>query len=82
MHIVLQGLDHPTPTIDHFLGDIFNKDQALIDFLQRLWGYSINGRTTAELMVFLLGSGGKSESLSCKVRRRSSSAAPLNIAVQ
>ncbi|GAQ92413.1 hypothetical protein KFL_010100020 [Klebsormidium nitens] len=60
-----KGLDYSTPTIDHFLGDIFNKDQARIDFMQLLWGYSINGRTSAEVLVFLLGSGGNGKGV-CK----------------
>jgi hypothetical protein len=62
----LQGLDHPTPTIDRFFKGIFNDDQALIGFMQSLWGYSINGRTSAEIMVFFLGSGGKPRSLPYK----------------
>ncbi|GAQ88996.1 hypothetical protein KFL_004770035 [Klebsormidium nitens] len=60
-----KGLDHPSPTVDNFLNDIFNEDRALIYFMQRLWGYSINGRTTAELMVFLLGIGGNGKGV-CK----------------
>ncbi|GAQ85682.1 hypothetical protein KFL_002480195 [Klebsormidium nitens] len=53
-----KGLGHSTPIVKGFLDDIFNEDRALIDFMQRLWGYAIKGRTSEEIIVFLLGSGG------------------------
>ncbi|GAQ91319.1 hypothetical protein KFL_007640060 [Klebsormidium nitens] len=53
-----RGLDFPTPTIDSFLSDIFNDDRPLIEYMERLWGYAINGSTSEELIAFLLGSGG------------------------
>ncbi|GAQ83539.1 hypothetical protein KFL_001520090 [Klebsormidium nitens] len=60
-----KGLSHPTPTIRNFLDDIFNGDQALIEFMRRLWGYAINGRISEEIIVFLLGSGGNGKGV-CK----------------
>ncbi|GAQ90320.1 hypothetical protein KFL_006270020 [Klebsormidium nitens] len=63
--VAFRGLDLPTPTLDAFLADIFNDDRGLIDFMQRLWGYAMNGRTSEEIIVFLLGSGGNGKGV-CK----------------
>jgi hypothetical protein len=40
-----------------FLRRIFNKDQALIDFVQRLGGYCLTGKTDERVVVLLYGTG-------------------------
>jgi phage/plasmid-associated DNA primase len=45
--------------VDAFLTDIFNGNVELIDYLQRMYGYALNGRTSEEICVFNLGKGGK-----------------------
>lgn len=46
-----------------FLNDIYNGDQELIDFLQRLFGYAATGETSEHVFPFFLGGGRNGKSL-------------------
>ena len=46
-----------------FLDSIYNGDQDLIDFMQRLLGYGLTGLTTEHIFPFLLGRGRNGKSL-------------------
>jgi putative DNA primase/helicase len=46
------------PTWKQFLKDITNNDQELIDYLQRLAGYSATGSTKEQGLYFCYGTGG------------------------
>lgn len=50
--------------MDAFLGDIFNQDSELLDYVRKLFGYALNGHTREEIFVLLLGAGGKVSRLS------------------
>jgi putative DNA primase/helicase len=45
------------PTFDRFLLDITQQDVDLVRYLQRLFGYSLTGEATADLILFLMGVG-------------------------
>ena len=53
--------------MDAFLGDIFNQDSELLDYVRKLFGYALNGHTREEIFVLLLGAGGKVSRLSSSV---------------
>ena len=46
-----------------FLAEITNGDQALQDFLQRMFGYALTGLTTEHALFFLYGTGGNGKSV-------------------
>ena len=57
------GLDIDTSPWREFVSAIFNDDQELIDFMQRLTGYAITGKTHIHVFPFLLGRGRNGKSL-------------------
>jgi hypothetical protein len=61
-YFVVRGIDYPSPRVNAFLADIFNADDELIEYVQRLYGYAVNGRTREEICIFNLGKGGESDS--------------------
>jgi len=46
----------------NFMREIFNGDQELIDFMQRLFGYVLTGLTTEEKLFFFYGTGANGKS--------------------
>ncbi|MDA3780879.1 MAG: phage/plasmid primase, P4 family [Bacteroidales bacterium] len=46
-----------------FLEDIFENDQEVIDYLQRIFGYSMSGSTREQCMFMLIGDGSNGKSL-------------------
>ncbi|GAQ92895.1 hypothetical protein KFL_011860020 [Klebsormidium nitens] len=44
--------------MDAFIGNIFNHDAELVDYVRKLFGYAINGHTREDIFVLLLGAGG------------------------
>lgn len=50
------------PTWLAFLDQIFQGDAELIDYMQRLIGYSLTGEITEQIMVFLIGGGSNGKS--------------------
>lgn len=54
--------DSKCPTWLSFLEQIFQGDQELIDYMQRLIGYSLTGEITEQIMVFLIGGGSNGKS--------------------
>ena len=51
------GIDAPAPMWEKFLIDIFDGDQELIDYVQRLYGYGITGLSVLHIIVILYGIG-------------------------
>ena len=49
--------DTPTPMIDSFFRDIFNGDQDVISYMQRLLGYGITGHTREQVWAIWTGVG-------------------------
>ena len=58
-----RGLDHPSPDIDAFLSSIFNADEDVIKYMQRLLGYGMTGLCREEVFVVFYGAGGNGKSL-------------------
>jgi len=52
-----KGLDAPAPRWEQFLTEVFNGDDELIAFLQRLFGYAITGLSTEHVLPILWGKG-------------------------
>lgn len=50
-------IDHPAPTWEKFLSDVFSCDQEIISYLQRLFGYGITGLATEHILPVLYGGG-------------------------
>jgi putative DNA primase/helicase len=52
-----KGLDTPAPIWKQVLIDIFNGDNDLISYLQRMLGFAITGMTTEHILPIFWGSG-------------------------
>jgi putative DNA primase/helicase len=52
-----QGLDCRAHRWEQFLREIFNEDQELTNYLQRLLGYSLTGKTTEHIYPIAWGDG-------------------------
>lgn len=52
-----KGLDRPAPTWIEFLMEIFDEDEEFVDYIQRLFGYSIAGLCTEHIMPVFYGEG-------------------------
>lgn len=50
------------PTWENFLNQIFLGDKKLIDYMQKLIGYSLTGDISEQIMIFLVGSGSNGKS--------------------
>lgn len=57
------GIDAPTPLIDAFFCSIFNGDAEVIDYMQRLLGYGLNGTQKEQVWAVCLGTGSNGKSL-------------------
>jgi putative DNA primase/helicase len=55
--IEYKRLNHPAPRWEKFLEEIFNQEQELINYVQRLFGYSITGKTTEHIYPIAWGDG-------------------------
>jgi len=62
--------DSQTPLIDAFFSDIFNGDQDVIRYMQRLLGYGITGHTSAQVWAIWTGSGSNGKSLLMDILRQ------------
>ena len=51
------GIDREAPEWEKFLKDIFNGNSELIEYIQRLLGYSITGSTREHILPILYGEG-------------------------
>lgn len=54
--------DAKCPEWLNFLDQIFQGDKELIEYMQRLIGYSLTGEITEQIMVFLIGGGSNGKS--------------------
>lgn len=50
------------PTWMNFLDQIFQGDKELIEYMQRLIGYSLTGEISEQIMIFLIGGGSNGKS--------------------
>jgi len=57
------GITASTELIDNFIGDLFNFDNDSVEYLQRLLGYGITGRTDSQVWVMFTGEGSNGKSL-------------------
>ncbi len=59
------GIDAEAPRWSRFLVEIFDRDLATIDFVQRLFGYAISGKLASERAIFpiLWGNGRNGKNL-------------------
>lgn len=55
-------LNSPAPHWEGTLSEIFGGDQSTVDFMQRLFGYSISGDTTEQILPILWGEGANGKS--------------------
>jgi putative DNA primase/helicase len=53
------GIDAPAPRFEKFMLEIFNQDQNMVDFMQRLLGYGISGSTEEHVLPILYGPDGR-----------------------
>ena len=58
-----RGLEHAAPDVEAFLKSIFNDDEDLINYMQRLLGYGMTGLCREEVFVVFYGAGGNGKSL-------------------
>ena len=52
-----RGIDEPCPIWERFLSEVFAGDQTMIDYMQRLFGYSLTGTSVLHILVILWGAG-------------------------
>lgn len=51
------GLDTPCPAWEKFLLEVFNQDEELVGYVQRLFGYSVTGLALEHIFPVLQGQG-------------------------
>lgn len=56
------GIDAPCPTWEKTFREIFNKDEDLINFVRRLFGYAITGSIKEQVLPILWGDGANGKS--------------------
>lgn len=61
--IPFTSFDSPCPRWQQFLHEIFNQDTEMVDFIQRLFGYSISGLTVEHIFPLLCGQGRNGKTL-------------------
>jgi len=57
--VTFKGLNEPCPTWDRFLNEIFNGDEEIIKFIQRLFGYALIGEVTEAVFPIFWGPNGR-----------------------
>lgn len=57
------SFDSPCPRWQQFLCEIFNQDTELVNFMQRLLGYSVSGLTVEHIFPLLCGQGRNGKTL-------------------
>lgn len=53
------GIDTPAPMWEKFISEIFEQNEAVIKFMQRVFGYSIAGLTLEHILIILQGEDGR-----------------------
>ena len=59
----------PTPCWDKFISEVFNGDVEMVEFIQRMGGYSLTGSIKEQKLFFLQGSGSNGKSVFLDVLR-------------
>lgn len=62
LDVSLNNLNMETPDIDEFFDDLMLGNKEMIDYLQRLLGYSINGIKNMDFFVIVYGDGNNGKS--------------------
>jgi putative DNA primase/helicase len=57
------GIETPAPLWEAAIHDIMSNDDEMMDFIQRLFGYSITGLTTEHIMPVFFGKGRNGKSM-------------------
>jgi len=57
--VTFKGLNEPCSTWDRFLNEIFNGDEEIIKFIQRLFGYALIGEVTEAVFPIFWGPNGR-----------------------
>jgi len=65
--VVWKGIHEPRPNWERFLDEIFEGNQELIAFIQRLFGYCLTGKTTNAILPILLGEGRNGKTVMCEM---------------
>ncbi|KAF9352095.1 hypothetical protein BGX26_010022 [Mortierella sp. AD094] len=63
LDVEYRGLDAKTGVIDELMKGLLNNDDEFIQYLQRLLGYGITGRTDSQVFVIFTGEGSNGKSL-------------------
>lgn len=58
-----------TPVWDKFIGEVFDGDLAMVEFMQRMGGYSLTGSIKEQKLFFLHGNGANGKSVFLDVLR-------------
>ena len=58
-----KGLDYETTDIDNFFNDIMLNDIDMIQYLQKLLGYSVSGYVNEQRLVIFFGNGGNGKGI-------------------
>ncbi len=58
-----KGIDTQAPRWEKFISEIFDKDEEVISYMQRLLGYSISGSTEKHILPVLCGKGRNGKSV-------------------
>jgi putative DNA primase/helicase len=56
---IWRGIDEPAPRFEQFIGEIFDNNQQIGAFVQRLLGYGITGLTVEHIFPVLYGEKGR-----------------------
>lgn len=54
-----KGIDHPAPTWEKFLDDVFESKREMTEFVGRLFGYGMTGVVNEHIFAILYGEGGR-----------------------
>jgi len=65
--VIWKGIHEPRPAWDRFINEIFEGNQELIAFIQRLFGYCLTGLTTNAILPILLGEGRNGKTVMCEM---------------
>lgn len=68
-----------TPAWDKFISEVFGADLEMVEFIQRMGGYSLTGSTQEQKLFYLHGSGANGKSVFLEVLRSISGAYAHNL---
>ncbi|KAF9349204.1 hypothetical protein BGX26_012451, partial [Mortierella sp. AD094] len=63
LNIEYKGIDSKTGVIEDYISELFDTDQGVIRYLQRMLGYGITGRADSQIWAIFTGEGSNGKSL-------------------